>query len=820
MITEAVLHTHLYVKKREVSDVDKLKEAMTLVAKYDNRVVPMYVERKDWIGLPLAHPSTVKLIGNLGQIDDRRAGGSPIDFQMKFPPRDDDQRKVREQFSQLTANGATGIALNARTGFGKCLGKGTKVLLFDGTVKNVEDIVIGDRLMGPDSKPRTVLSLARGREELVRIVQNKGEAYVVNKSHILSLKQTGNSVKSGGIFGAVKYSKGRIVNISVDEYRKKSNRFRHLFKGWKSPIEFNKKELPEELPPYLLGLWLGDGTAKSPQITTTDKEVVSYLSDYAKMYGMWCLPSTGHSITWTIANMVHGQANPFRRALDSFNLLSNKHIPHVYKTSDRQDRFELLAGLIDSDGCISKQCGCSCEIIQKRRYLADDIAFVARSLGFSASVKSVNKTCTNNGKLGVYYRVIISGRLTEIPLKVVRKQVRLTDPAKIDVLLTGIKLISLGEGDYYGFQLDGDGLFLLGDFTVTHNTWCLLDFISQLKVTTLVIVPRDFIVEQWIERILAHTTLERSDIGRVQGDVCAYRDKKIVVGMIHTLCTGRHSDTFRRYFGCVVWDEVHVLGAETFSETAKIFPAKYRLGTSATMRRSDGLDKVFRWTICQRTITVEAKHADVPRILRVAQTEPLPLPGWQHRVKDKVRRLGMIITAAASSQVRNEMVVKFAESALRKGRRVLILSHRKYQLKYLQTRILERNKGLTKDKVSLFVQETPQTLRRRIVERSDVILATYQIFAMAVDTPPDVAMLILATPISDAEQAVGRVLRQGEDKPRPVVVDIVDTRHKETVNSSMARLRLWRKMGAEVIGVDSNGRRRGDQENHLSNTSS
>ena len=83
---------------------------------------------------------------------------------------------------------SSGILIEMPCGHGKCHGKGTKLLMYDGSVKCVEDIVVGDLLMGDDSTPRRVLSLARGREELFKVRQNKGEDYVVNRSHILTLQ--------------------------------------------------------------------------------------------------------------------------------------------------------------------------------------------------------------------------------------------------------------------------------------------------------------------------------------------------------------------------------------------------------------------------------------------------------------------------------------------------------------------------------------------------------------------------------------------------------------------------------------------------------
>jgi hypothetical protein len=91
----------------------------------------------------------------------------------------------------------------------KCLGMDTPILMYDGSVKMVQDVVVGDRLMGDDSTPRTVLSLARGREELYRIKASRGSSWVCNKSHILSLKASR--------FRSLKACKGQVINIPLTE---------------------------------------------------------------------------------------------------------------------------------------------------------------------------------------------------------------------------------------------------------------------------------------------------------------------------------------------------------------------------------------------------------------------------------------------------------------------------------------------------------------------------------------------------------------------------------------------------------------------------
>jgi hypothetical protein len=99
---------------------------------------------------------------------------------------------VREHYRA----GRKRVLLVMATGGGKCLGIGTPVLRYDGTIVPVESVVAGDLLMGPDSKPRTVLSTTRDRGPLYRIVPVKGDSWVCNDAHILTLVHT----ETGEIF--------------------------------------------------------------------------------------------------------------------------------------------------------------------------------------------------------------------------------------------------------------------------------------------------------------------------------------------------------------------------------------------------------------------------------------------------------------------------------------------------------------------------------------------------------------------------------------------------------------------------------------------
>lgn len=276
-----------------------------------------------------------------------------------------------------------------------CHTAGTEILCFDGLMRKVEDIKVGDLLMGPDSKPREVLKLVRGKEEMFKITPKKGNPFVVNKNHILHLVHSG---QSGG---------PPALDVSVKDYLNCSQIFKDRNKLKYSNAIVFKNEQDPLVDPYFLGLWLGDGSISAP------------------------------------------------------------HIPQQYLLASIDKRLQLLAGIIDSDGLLAASKNNSSskiyfEVSQKSEKLAKQIVFLAKSLGLGATIKKKNFS-------GIYYRVNIFGEINKIPTKILRKQPTKGNPNK-DPLRTGIsKIESVGVGDYYGFTLDGDHLYLTGDFMIHHN---------------------------------------------------------------------------------------------------------------------------------------------------------------------------------------------------------------------------------------------------------------------------------------------------------------------------------------------------------------
>lgn len=119
-----------------------------------------------------------------------------------------------------------------------CFKKGTKILMFDGSLKNVEDIVIGDKIMGDDSTLRNVVQLCRGREEMYNIIQNckKAEPYTVNKNHKLVLKNIENN---------------HIIEVKVQHYIDMPEDWKKQYVIFRNSVNFSYKNVIS--PPYEMG---------------------------------------------------------------------------------------------------------------------------------------------------------------------------------------------------------------------------------------------------------------------------------------------------------------------------------------------------------------------------------------------------------------------------------------------------------------------------------------------------------------------------------------------------------------------------------------
>lgn len=459
----------------------------------------------------------------------------------EFPedPRYDYQMDVVRRLvkhGQIIAQGATG-----------CHAKGTRVLMADGSLKAVEDVAVGDMLMGPDSTPRNVMKLVRGRDSMYRINPLRyGSPFVVNGEHILSLEQTTLPETRMECM-----NNGRWVEVTVNDYMQWDKTQKHIHKLHRSRgIDFGNDHLDAELPidPYLLGLLLGDGCLRgnSPTLTTADSEIEEYIDAWAEKRGCFVTKQVrGTAKQLSIVGYKRGttsrQVNPVSEAIAKLGLSDlhsgNKFIPQAYKTASRKARLDILAGLIDTDGSNHNNCF---DFVSKSTALAADVAFVARSLGFAVS--SHAKTISTGRYAGnTYTRLSISGDLEQVPTLLPRKQLDARKQKK-DVCLSGFTIEAVGEDDFYGFTVDDDNLYLLEDFTITHN--CGKSRIARLAFArinrpTLFLTTRSILMYQMKDVFEKDFGVQCSVLGDGQfghtDETGQFYIKKMCVGMVQTL---------------------------------------------------------------------------------------------------------------------------------------------------------------------------------------------------------------------------------------------------------------------------------------------
>lgn len=466
------------------------------------------------------------------------AEGMDCQFKSLFVPRNDEQTRVISETVQLLAQGENFIT-EAPTGFGKSLIAGTLVIMGDGTLKTVENVKNGDVLMGPDSKPRTVSGTLKHWSPIYRITPTKGEPFECNDVHILPLKCTSDMKQS------TKYRKGEITCIEVKDYIKQSKTFKHMMKLWRAP----GIDLPERkvFDPYIVGLYLADGT-KSPKDTPTlcCGDVKQPALDYVESV-----------VTVSSRDYRNGAWTYLIPSLKPVQELSvvdgRRHIHDRYLRNSRENRMQLLAGLLDGDGHLAKNT--VFELACKDESFKDEVLFLCRSLGFAAYAKLSTKGIKSTGFTGQYWVITISGNTDQIPTKIPSKQAKPRGQKK-DHLVTGFTVEYVRDDWVYGFQLDGDHLYLLKDFTVSHNTACTMDIIAKVGKKTLVVVTKEDIRDQWVDAAKKFLGLTDKDIGFIQADKFQVPGKKLVIAMIQSLAKeDRYPAHAMKEFGLAIWDE-------------------------------------------------------------------------------------------------------------------------------------------------------------------------------------------------------------------------------------------------------------------------
>lgn len=474
-----------------------------------------------------------------------------------------------------------------------------KILMADGCTKTADNIEVGDMLMGPDGAPRTVLALHRGEDDMFRIVPRKGAPFRVNGDHVLSL--VGTNQASAPVYPSER-TDGKIVDVTVRDYLGWSKWHRHIHKLYRSPLieRFDGNDGSDvTVDPYFLGVLLGDGEVKNGlSVTTMDDEIVKEVGRQCEKYDMTTREEpAGRAVTYHLKSGALGVkggtlANELRDLDVKGKGADMKSVPFYYKTLPFKMRAEVVAGLLDTDGSLSSAC--TYDFISKSKELANDLAFMCRSLGLAAYVSRAIKKA-QGGFSGIYWRVSISGDCGSIiPCRVAHKKAGKRCQVK-DVLRTGFTVEPDGRGEYYGFTVDGDNRYLLGDFTVTHNCGKTVVFANVAKRgvdaggRVLVLAHRGELLDQAADKIMTATGLgcsvEKAD------RTSAGEWFRVTVGSVQSMMRESRLRRFPHdWFDQIIIDEAHHAVSASYRAVLDWFPEAAVLGVTATPDRADRRD--------------------------------------------------------------------------------------------------------------------------------------------------------------------------------------------------------------------------------------
>lgn len=316
----------------------------------------------------------------------------------KFPPL---ELKIRE-FDLNTIpphkpSDSSGVKIVV-IGKAGCFAAGTKVLMYDGKVKNIEDIEVGEQVMGNDNTPRTVQRLHHGEQPMFTVLPADGsDSYTVNLMHDLVLQNKTTQ---------------RTIIVSVESF-----------------LQWSHSEQAQWL------IFRSQGVDFSH-----DKDEQDVLLN-AELFGR-------------------------RAACDDDFVYEG--IPDKFKYSSRQHRYNLLRGFVHRSTVLSNG-EYQLTLSARKSILVDDILFIARSLGMHASV---TRAVQGIG-MGMGYDAVLVVRLRGLRLSNDLPYINQTfadHNTKAELNTSDFTLISQGTGNYYGFELDGNRLFLLASFDVVKNT--------------------------------------------------------------------------------------------------------------------------------------------------------------------------------------------------------------------------------------------------------------------------------------------------------------------------------------------------------------
>lgn len=339
---------------------------------------------------------------------------------------------------------------------GKALDVDTPILTGRGWL-TMGDVKVGDQVHGPDGLFTEVVATSEVLQErrCYEVEFSSGQKIVADADHLWTLHDRWRkrevtvdteTVASNYLIGNRETHRERRYSVSV-------------------PDQLQRPDLDLPVDPYLLGAWLGDGHTAVGRITGVDPEVIAVFAEH------YSVRRTGSSAcTWSITG-------GFTTALRKLGVLGDKHVPESYLVASATQRLELLRGLMDTDGCVTAS-GLGriprCEFTSTNRGLAEAALYLARSLGWKATLKTGRATLYGKD-CGAKYRVTWTAYREQSPFRLARKTERLRPDATTRTRTHTLQVVSVREVASRATRCiqvaRPDGLYLAGDGLVpTHNS--------------------------------------------------------------------------------------------------------------------------------------------------------------------------------------------------------------------------------------------------------------------------------------------------------------------------------------------------------------
>ena len=322
------------------------------------------------------------------------------------------------------------------------------------------------------------------------------------------------------------------------------------------------------------------------------------------------------------------------------------------------------------------------------------------------------------------------------------------------------------------------------------KTICALYISSQIKTKTIILVHKEFLMNQWIERI--RDFLPTARVGIIQAGKFEIENKDIVIGMIQTLYSRDYPMNTFSSFGLTVIDEVHRIGSEEFSKTLTKVVTKYMLGISATVERKDGLTDILYMYIGPKVYEEERKDEDVVQVRAIQYEDPnnIEFNTVEYDFRGNVKYSTMV-SRISDHLPRCEFLVQVLQDLVTEddSKQIMVLSHKRDLLAYIHDEVETKQIA----SCGFYVGGMKQA-QLQATESKHIVLATYAMAAEALDIKT-LNTLVMVSPKTDVIQSVGRILRtRGDGK---IIVDIVDP-HDVFQNQWKKRRTFYNKSNYQI----------------------